>query len=94
MRLILISACTLAVYTGPALAQNNQQDSAPVQREITNQSVNYARDSSNTDRARSYARDAQRVMRERAENENEERGPLPIGEAVIVDNNRSSNPDN
>lgn len=95
MRLILISACTLAFYAGPAVAQDaQQQDSAAMEQQISNQSVNYAADSSNTDRARNYARDAQRMMRERADNENDEEAPLPIGDAVIVDDNRRSNPDN
>jgi len=93
MRLILISACTLAFYTGPAAAQNNEQPNrAAVEQQLNDQSVNYAADSSNSDRARNYARDAQRMMRERADNENA-REPLPIGDTVIVDNDRNNGPD-
>lgn len=86
MRLILISACTIVAYGGAAVAQDSQapQDSAAMESQ-TSHSVNYAADSSTMDRARNYARDAQRMMRERADNDQQNGGPLPIGDAVIVD---------
>ncbi|MBR9825621.1 MAG: hypothetical protein GYB36_07440 [Alphaproteobacteria bacterium] len=94
MRLILISACTFAAYTGVANAQDNTdaQDAPAANEQVTTHTMNYAADSSNMDRARNYARDAQRVMRERADTE-EADAPLPIGEAVIQDEDRRSGPD-
>ncbi|WP_300530030.1 hypothetical protein [Maricaulis sp.] len=92
MRIILISACTLAFYAGPVLAQDANQ-TQPVDQQIQSRGVDYARDDSDRERARTYARETQRMMRERQQNEESQtqNAPLPIGETVIVDN--ASGPD-
>lgn len=92
MRLLLVSACTFAVYGGAALAQDQQQPANAMEEELSERGVNYARDDSTQDRARNYARDAQRIA-QRRESEDED-APLPLGDAVIVDNSRRSGPDN
>ena len=88
MRFILISACTAAVYAGPALAQDANQ-TQPAEQQIQSRGVDSARDDSDRERARTSARETQRMMRERQDNEESEtqNAPLPIGETVIVDNN-------
>ena len=94
MRLLLVSACTFAVYGGAALAQDQQQPANAMEEELSERGVNYARDDSTQDRARNYARDAQRIAQRRQDQGEEEDAPLPLGEAVIVDHNRRSGPDN
>ena len=65
-----------------------------MEEELSERGVNYARDDSNQDRARNYARDAQRIAQRRQDEGEEEDSPLPLGDAVIVDNSRRSGPDN
>jgi len=94
MRLLLVSACTFAFSGGAALAQDQQQPVNAMEEELSERGVNYARDDSTQDRARNYARDAQRIAQRRESEGEDEDAPLPLGEAVIVDNSRRSGPDN
>ena len=100
MRIIMISAFTLAVYAGPAFAQD-QARTAAADDDQAEQTVDYARDrsraSSQSDRARAFARNAQRMAQQRAGNNNEaEPGaatPLQIDDAVISDAEDGNSPE-